>query len=98
MNKILYLNLKAKWYDMIESGFKKEEYREIKDYWIKRLDNKAYDKVCFIYGYTKRKMLFGIKSIMIGIGNEEFLCIFAKKQWRFLCETKDFASSSPIEL
>lgn len=72
MNNILYLNLKAKWYDMIESGYKKEEYREIKDYWIKRLDNKVYDKVCFIYGYTKRKMAFNIKSIIKGIGNKEW--------------------------
>jgi len=28
--KILDLPLKAKWYEMIESGNKKEEYREIK--------------------------------------------------------------------
>lgn len=35
--KILHLNLKAKWYDMIESGVKKEEYREIKPFWKKRL-------------------------------------------------------------
>lgn len=35
--KILDLPLKAKWYDMIESGVKTEEYREIKPYWSKRL-------------------------------------------------------------
>lgn len=35
--KILDLTLKAQWYDMIESGEKKEEYREIKTYWSKRL-------------------------------------------------------------
>jgi len=35
--KILDLPLKARWYDMIESGEKKEEYREIKPYWVKRL-------------------------------------------------------------
>lgn len=35
--KILDLPLKAKWYEMIESGNKKEEYREIKKYWIGRL-------------------------------------------------------------
>ena len=34
--KILDLSLTYKWYDMIVSGEKKEEYREIKDYWIKR--------------------------------------------------------------
>lgn len=35
--KILDLPLKAKWYNMIESGIKAEEYREIKSFWIKRL-------------------------------------------------------------
>lgn len=35
--KILHLTLKKKWFDMILSGVKKEEYREIKMYWWKRL-------------------------------------------------------------
>ncbi len=35
--KILDLPLKKQWYQMIESGIKTEEYREIKPYWIKRL-------------------------------------------------------------
>ena len=35
--KILHLTLKKKWFDMILSGEKKEEYREIKPYWINRL-------------------------------------------------------------
>lgn len=34
---ILDLPLKGIWYDMIESGNKKEEYREIKPYWSKRI-------------------------------------------------------------
>ena len=40
--KILHLNLKKKWFDLIDKGIKKEEYREIKPYWEKRLvDYKA---------------------------------------------------------
>lgn len=35
--KTLTLSLKKKWFDMIASGEKKEEYREISPYWIKRL-------------------------------------------------------------
>jgi len=35
--KVLPLILKRKWFDMIVSGEKKEEYREIKPYWITRL-------------------------------------------------------------
>lgn len=34
--KILELPLKKEWYDMIESGEKREEYREIKPHWSKR--------------------------------------------------------------
>jgi len=32
----LHLNLKRKWFDMIASGEKLEEYREIKPYWDRR--------------------------------------------------------------
>ena len=35
--KILELPLKKEWYNMIESGDKREEYRAIKPYWEKRL-------------------------------------------------------------
>jgi hypothetical protein len=42
-NKVLKLTLKKIWFDMILSGRKKEEYREIKDYWVNRLtENKSY--------------------------------------------------------
>ena len=33
----LHLNLHSKWFDMILSGIKKEEYREVKRFWICRL-------------------------------------------------------------
>ena len=33
---ILDLPLKKEWYNMIDSGIKTEEYREIKPYWCKR--------------------------------------------------------------
>ena len=36
-NIVLDLPLKKKWYEMIENGIKKEEYREIKPYWCNRL-------------------------------------------------------------
>ena len=34
---MLVLPIKRKWFDMIKSGEKKEEYREIKPYWASRL-------------------------------------------------------------
>lgn len=44
--KILHLTLKKKWFDMIYSGEKKEEYREIKSYWIKRLIDEMFSWDC----------------------------------------------------
>lgn len=36
---MLTLPIKKKWFDMILSGEKKEEYREIKPYWTTRFEN-----------------------------------------------------------
>lgn len=33
----LYITIKKEWFDLIASGVKKEEYREIKEYWTRRL-------------------------------------------------------------
>lgn len=66
---------------MIESGEKREEYREIKPFWCKRLlkykntirdwcvFRQDYTHVRFRYGYTKRTMLYKIDEITIGDGN-----------------------------
>lgn len=66
---VLPLVLKGKWYDMIASGEKKEEYRDAKLYWQKRIANKAYianDKpivVAFSRGYKKQDMFYVVDSI-----------------------------------
>ena len=41
-NKTLHLVLKRKWWDMIESGEKKEEYRDANHYWAIRLLDRQY--------------------------------------------------------
>lgn len=84
---ILILPLKEKWYRMIESGEKREEYREIKPYWIKRLfrdlGNAQYKQpvdwthVQFTLGYPpswdkKRRMTFKIDGIDFGMGKPEW--------------------------
>lgn len=56
--KILYLPIKKKWFDLIAQGKKKEEYREQKRYWLRRLYNKTlfrkeFDEVHFKNGYHK---------------------------------------------
>lgn len=77
-NKTLFLPLKAKWYDMIESGIKTEEYREFKEYWFKRLANKKYKYVRFSYGYTRRTMTFEIEDLGWDIGRPEWGAIPGK--------------------
>jgi hypothetical protein len=66
---ILHLTLKKKWFDLIVSGIKKEEYREIKPYWDKRL-NKKYDTICFRNGYAKNspRTTVQLKEILTGLG------------------------------
>ena len=50
--KILHLTLKKKWFELIKSGVKKEEYREIKPYWIVRL----FDFIEPMEGYVFQEM------------------------------------------
>ena len=67
--KVLALHLKKKWFDMIKSGVKKEEYREFNEFWIKRFTwtNRyskeqinpingtiLFDKIIFTLGYPKK--------------------------------------------
>lgn len=47
--RILHLNLKKKWFDMILSGEKKEEYREWKPYWAIRFLKQGMKDVCATY-------------------------------------------------
>ena len=42
LHPCLVLRVKRKYYDQIRSGEKKVEYREIKDYWTKRLVDRKY--------------------------------------------------------
>jgi len=71
---ILHLTLKKKWFDMIVSGEKREEYREIKPYWIKRLEGKHFDIIRAYNGYHKGRPTFDIecKGIRKGIPRPEW--------------------------
>lgn len=85
--KTLHLVLKKQWYDMIASGEKTEEYRELKAYWWNRLSEVVetddhytyreiihYDRVTFYLGYAKNRpsMTFSIKEIGIRHGKPEW--------------------------
>ncbi|MFG6375861.1 MAG: hypothetical protein K1W05_08050 [Desulfovibrio sp.] len=60
---VLDLVLKAYWYDLIKSGEKKCEYREIKEYWTRRLFSRPYTHVRFRKGYTSESILFELAGI-----------------------------------
>lgn len=85
--RTLSLVLKRKWFDMIASGEKTEEYREIQPYWWNRLTTVTdtedhytyrefihYDRVTFYLGYSKNRpsMTFTIEEIGIRHGNPEW--------------------------
>ncbi len=42
--KVLRMTIKKRWFDMIAAGIKKEEYRDVKQYWIDRLTWHEYHK------------------------------------------------------
>jgi len=81
--KILHLTLKRKWFDLIASGEKKEEYRELKTYWIKRLSKYGFlvpanvkerdtfiqfDIIQFRIGYSKTAPMMQVECKGIDIG------------------------------
>lgn len=70
---VLHLNLKRKWFDMIRSGEKREEYREIKPYWNRMFKPQghiriglswlpfSHVKVVFSNGYAKDRPQFAAR-------------------------------------
>jgi hypothetical protein len=68
----LQLTLKKEWFDQILTGTKTSEYREYKEFWIKRLMNpdgtyKKYNVIHFRNGYNpdSRFMVVELKEIKI---------------------------------
>ena len=72
--KILHLTLKKKWFDMIASGEKKEEYREIKPYWSSRLIEKDFTHICFRNRYSKdaARITIELKGLCVCTGRTEW--------------------------
>lgn len=85
-NRVIHLNLIGRWFDMIESGIKKEEYRELSDYWNKiftnymasmcSFRNGKLDEMSIIFsnGYSKscRQMEVRLLGIDVSIGKVEW--------------------------
>lgn len=76
--KTLHLILKKKWFDLIKSGEKKEEYRDIKRLYFARLVEKhigteqycfkEFDTVTFQLGYAKDAQRVIVKWEGCGVG------------------------------
>lgn len=73
---MLTLTIKKKWFDMIVSGQKKEEYREIKPYYTSRFrEIKMFDIITVIFrnGYKKDSPSFKCKvECSKGFGKSEW--------------------------
>jgi len=71
--RVLHLTLKKQWFDMVESGEKLEEYREIKPYWDVRLA-KNYDVIKFRNGYSKDSpvIIIELNEVFKGFGLEKW--------------------------
>lgn len=100
--KILDLPLKAKWYEMIESGNKKEEYREIKKYWIGRLakcgGRNSYEKTGF---YCKKGICFSCITRGNGFHPKEYTHVrfrfgYTKRTMLFELESITIGVGTPI--
>lgn len=85
--RILHLTLKKKWFDMIASGEKKEEYREIKLYWAVRL----------LYGFDKTAVSFNLKDLSkpYKTTSGETLFDAVKKSFDAIEFTNGYSSNSP---
>lgn len=100
--KILHLTLKKTWFDLIERGEKREEYREIKPYWKARLCEawddtdlnqfkaKKFHLVKFRNGYSKsaRTITFLVERISVGEGNPDWGAESGKSYFRIELDQK----------
>lgn len=83
MKNELFLILKKQWYDMIASGEKLEEYREITPYWIKRIWDKKPSIVTFQLGYSKKqRMKFKIERVLTYIPSDDIEVIRRFYKWK----------------
>lgn len=86
---MLTLPIKKKWFDMIRSGEKTEEYREIKPYYTKRFD-KVFRTgqflqpatICLRNGYSKNSpSINAYCSLRVGYGKPEWGAEKGKKYY-----------------
>lgn len=60
---VLTIPVKGIYFDQIASGEKREEYRLVTQYWIKRIRNRAYSAVVLTRGYPKGGGIEGVTRL-----------------------------------
>lgn len=64
----LKLTLSCEWYDMIESGIKEEEYRDITPYWISRTCRKNGKQKVTLFNILHKTGALGFVAAIISCG------------------------------
>lgn len=94
--RVLHLTLHREWFVEIAEGRKKNEYREIKPYWTKRLEGREYDIIEFRNGYAKSSPVMRVEYKGLDLAETEYLdgekkIVYAIKLGRIL-EIKNYES------
>lgn len=78
MSKILRLTLHRKWFNEIASGIKKEEYREIKPYWDRRIGDKMFDEIYFRNGCSNDRPFMRVECKGIRKESNNYVILLGK--------------------
>jgi len=91
--RILHLNLHREFFDLIERGLKKKEYRECTPYWRRRLEGRDYDVIRFRNGYATKAPIMDVQYVTKG-----FRVVGGKKEYAIrlgkILKVKNYKRSS----
>jgi len=91
--RILHLNLHREFFDLIERGLKKTEYRECTPYWRRRLEGRDYDVIRFRNGYATKAPIMDVQYVTKG-----FRVVGGKKEYAIrlgkILKVKNYKRSS----
>ena len=71
--RILHLTLKREYFDAIASGVKRDEFRLVKPYWTKRLEDRIFDEIHFRNGYSQDSPFMKVRCRWIRKGQTYYV-------------------------
>ncbi len=95
-NEVLFLSLKKNWFDLILSNVKKEEYREITNYWHIRLMGHKHKYIIFRNGYGKHVPEIKIKLDGVRIGKGKRYWGAAKDRQYFVLQLGEIVQTKNL--